>query len=153
MGIPALEDGLFANLLIFGYLYYTLFVVGKGREKEGKRKGKREGKKRKENGREKGKGKRERKREGKKGREKGNEEGDGAKFENRRGLHCGDTHGWATLLTESEKHFCFADIVTWPWLQANRHPQNNSAIITVQGVKQKFWKIPMVTFTTDKTTH
>ena len=27
MGIPALEDGLFANLLIFDYLYY-IFVFG-----------------------------------------------------------------------------------------------------------------------------
>ena len=34
MGIPALEDGLFANLWIFDYLYYIFF----------KRKGKREGK-------------------------------------------------------------------------------------------------------------
>ena len=54
LGIPALEDCLFANLLIFDHLYYISF---KG---EGKREGKR-------------KGKRERKREGKKGREKGRE--------------------------------------------------------------------------------
>ena len=40
MGIPALEDGLFANLLIFDYLYY-IFLFGKGRGKgEGKGKGK-----------------------------------------------------------------------------------------------------------------
>ena len=51
LGIPALEDGLFANLLIFDYLYH-IFLFGKR-----KREGKREGKK----GREKG-------REGKKGR-------------------------------------------------------------------------------------
>ena len=42
MGIPALEDGLFANLLMFDYLYY-IFVFGKGKGK-GKGKG-REGKK------------------------------------------------------------------------------------------------------------
>ena len=42
LGIPALEDGLFANLLIFDYLYYICF------EREGKREGK--------NGREKGRG-------------------------------------------------------------------------------------------------
>ena len=46
MGIPALEDGLFANLLIFHYSYYTFF------KREKKREGKREGKK----GREKGRG-------------------------------------------------------------------------------------------------
>ena len=54
MGIPALEDGLFANLMIVYYSYYT-FCLGKekGREKrreEGKGKGKGKGK-----GREKGK--------------------------------------------------------------------------------------------------
>ena len=48
LGIPALEDGLFAKLVIFHYLYYMFF----------KREGKREGK-------------RKLKREGKKGREKG----------------------------------------------------------------------------------
>ena len=33
MGIPALEDGLLANLLIFDYLYVFLyFCKGKGRE-------------------------------------------------------------------------------------------------------------------------
>ena len=42
MGIPALEDVLFANLLIFGYLY-SGFVFGKGKGK-GKRTGKRKGK-------------------------------------------------------------------------------------------------------------
>ena len=52
LGIPALEDGLFANLSIFDYLYH-IFVFGKE-----KRKGKREKKKGKEKGR-----------EGKKGRE------------------------------------------------------------------------------------
>ena len=41
MGIPSQEDGLFANLLIFDYLYYT-FLFGKGKGK-GKGKG-REGK-------------------------------------------------------------------------------------------------------------
>ena len=52
LGIPPLEDGLFANLLIFDYLYYTfVFWEGTGKGKEqGKRK--RERKK----GREKGKG-------------------------------------------------------------------------------------------------
>ena len=44
LGIPALEDGLFANLLILNYLYYIFL----GRKKEGKREGKK--------GREKGKG-------------------------------------------------------------------------------------------------
>ena len=37
MGIPALEDGLFSNLLIFDYLYYIFLFgkgKGKGREKE-----------------------------------------------------------------------------------------------------------------------
>ena len=35
LGIPALEDGLFANLLIFDYLYvFRYFCKGKGREKE-----------------------------------------------------------------------------------------------------------------------
>ena len=48
----------------------------------------------------------------------GNEEGDGAKFENRRGLHCNDTHCCVTLLTGSEKHFRAGDIVTSPWFQA-----------------------------------
>ena len=49
LGIPALEDGLFAKLLIFEYLYYICFK-GKGRGKgkghvqgKGKREGKREG--------------------------------------------------------------------------------------------------------------
>ena len=32
MRIPALEDGLFAKLLIFDYLYY-IFLFGQGREK------------------------------------------------------------------------------------------------------------------------
>ena len=64
LGIPALEDGLFAKLLIFNYLY---FWEGK---RNGKGKGTREAKKgrekRREKGREKGKGK------GKgKGRDKG----------------------------------------------------------------------------------
>ena len=48
MGIPALVDGLFANLLIFDYLYmFRYFRKGKGREgkRGGTRKGKREGKK------------------------------------------------------------------------------------------------------------
>ena len=47
LGIPALKDGLLANLLIFDYLYYTFF------KREGKREWKRKGKKGK------GKGKRE----------------------------------------------------------------------------------------------
>ena len=42
MGIPALEDGLFANLLIFDYLYY-IFLFGKGKGK-GKGKGREKGK-------------------------------------------------------------------------------------------------------------
>ena len=42
MGIPAPEDGLFANLLIFAYLYY-ICVFGK-RKGKGKGKGKSEGK-------------------------------------------------------------------------------------------------------------
>ena len=41
LGIPALEDGLFANLLIFDYLYYIL-VFGKGKGK-GKGKGREKG--------------------------------------------------------------------------------------------------------------
>ena len=55
LGIPTLEDGLFANLLIFDYLYY-IFVFGKGKEakRERKMEGKRKGKKER-----KGKGKRE----------------------------------------------------------------------------------------------
>jgi len=56
LGIPALEDGLFANLLIFDYSYYISF----------KREGKREGKREEEKGREKG-----REKEREKGREKG----------------------------------------------------------------------------------
>ena len=60
LGIPALEDELFASLLIFEYLYY-IFVFGK---REGKKERKREGKK----GRE---GKGEKGREGK-GKGKGN---------------------------------------------------------------------------------
>ena len=56
LSIPALEDGLFANLLIFEYLYYIFF------KREGKRGGKREGQRER---------KREEKREGKKGTEKG----------------------------------------------------------------------------------
>ena len=36
LGIPALKDGLFANLLIFDYLYYIFY------KREGKREGKRE---------------------------------------------------------------------------------------------------------------
>ena len=55
LGIPALEDELFAVLLIFEYSYY-IFVFGK---REGKRERKREGKGKregKEKGREKGKG-------------------------------------------------------------------------------------------------
>ena len=52
MGIPALEDGLFANLSIYDYLYvFRFFCKGKGREGKGKGKGK--GKK-KGKGREKG---------------------------------------------------------------------------------------------------
>ena len=49
LGIPALEDGFFANLLIFNYLYRKRKGKGKrkgnekgrekGREREGKRKG------------------------------------------------------------------------------------------------------------------
>ena len=43
MGIPALEDGLFANMLIFDYLYvFRYFFVkareGKGKKEKGKRK-------------------------------------------------------------------------------------------------------------------
>ena len=42
LGIPPLEDGLFANLLIFDYLYY-IFVFrkekGKGKGREGKKGG------------------------------------------------------------------------------------------------------------------
>ena len=49
MGIPALEDGLFANLLIFDSLYVFRYFC-KGNGMEGKGKGKRKGK---------GKGKRE----------------------------------------------------------------------------------------------
>ena len=53
MGIPALEDELLANLLIFDGLYY-IFLFGKGKRKgKGKGKGKGEGK---GNGREKRKG-------------------------------------------------------------------------------------------------
>ena len=37
LGIPALEDGLFSNLLIFDYLYYIFY------KRERKREGKREG--------------------------------------------------------------------------------------------------------------
>ena len=58
MGILALEDGLFANLLIFDYLYmfrvFRGFVCkgkgreGKGREKEGKMEGKRKRKREEE---------------------------------------------------------------------------------------------------------
>ena len=44
MGIPALEDGLFANLLIFEYLYY-LFCLGKEKRREKGREKGREGKK------------------------------------------------------------------------------------------------------------
>ena len=52
LSIPPLEDGLFANLLIFDYLYYTFFLLeGKGKGK-GKREGKREGKTRRTKGRE-----------------------------------------------------------------------------------------------------
>ena len=58
MGIPALENGLFANLLIFDCLYY-ICLFGKG-----KRKGKGKGKRNK---------KRKRKREGK-GKREGNYE-------------------------------------------------------------------------------
>ena len=56
MGIPALEDELFANLSIFEYLYY-IFVFGKT---EGKRERKREGKGKREGKNDKweGKGKR-----------------------------------------------------------------------------------------------
>ena len=49
-----MEDGLFANLVIFDYLYYMFVGREKGWKTEGKREGKREGKK----GKEKGKGKR-----------------------------------------------------------------------------------------------
>ena len=56
LGIPALEDGLFANLLVFTYLYYIFFCLG--RERKGKGKGKGKGKaKGKGKGKEKGKGK------------------------------------------------------------------------------------------------
>ena len=45
LGIPALEDGLFANLLIFDYLYgFRYFCKGKGREGKGKGNGKGKGK-------------------------------------------------------------------------------------------------------------
>ena len=54
LGIAALEDGLFQNLLIFNYLWE------KGKEKE-RKKGREKGR---EKGKEKGKGKREGKREG-----------------------------------------------------------------------------------------
>ena len=38
-GLPALEDGLFASLLIFDYLYvFRYFCKGKGREGKGKEK-------------------------------------------------------------------------------------------------------------------
>ena len=51
MGTQALEDGLFAKLLILDYLYvFRYFCVGKGKEGKG-RKGKGKGK---EKGREKG---------------------------------------------------------------------------------------------------
>ena len=53
MGIPALEDGLFANLLIFDYLYYICVWE---RKREGKREGKKGREKEREKGREKGKG-------------------------------------------------------------------------------------------------
>ena len=36
LGIPALEDGLFANLLIFDYLYYIFLKVREKRRKKGK---------------------------------------------------------------------------------------------------------------------
>ena len=43
LGIPALEDGLFANLVIFDYLYY-IFSFGKGKWKgKGKRREKGKG--------------------------------------------------------------------------------------------------------------
>ena len=57
LGIPPLEDGLFANFLILDYLYYTFLFLGREGNRKGKREGKREGKKGKEKGREKGKGK------------------------------------------------------------------------------------------------
>ena len=42
MGIPALEDELFANLLTFDYLQvFRYFCKGKGKEKGRERKGKR----------------------------------------------------------------------------------------------------------------
>ena len=45
IGIPALEDGLFANLLIFDDLYvFRYFCKGTGREGKGKEKGKGKGK-------------------------------------------------------------------------------------------------------------
>ena len=40
LGIPPLQDGLFANLSIFYYLYDTFLFFGEGK---GKREGKREG--------------------------------------------------------------------------------------------------------------
>ena len=40
LGIPALEDGLFANLLIFNYLYYIFVKLeGKREGKKGRGKG------------------------------------------------------------------------------------------------------------------
>ena len=37
LGIPPLEDGLFANLLIFDYVYYTFCFLGRERERRGER--------------------------------------------------------------------------------------------------------------------
>ena len=49
MGIPALEDGLVANLLIFSYLYvFRYFREGKGRDGKGREKGKEKGKEKRE---------------------------------------------------------------------------------------------------------
>ena len=42
LGLPPLEDGLFANLTIFDYLYYTFCCLGRERKREGKREGRRE---------------------------------------------------------------------------------------------------------------
>ena len=50
LGIPAVEDGLFANLLIFDYLCYIFS------KRKGKGKRKREGKRKRKKGREEGRG-------------------------------------------------------------------------------------------------
>ena len=56
LGTPALEHGLFANLLICDYLYYIF--VKRERKREGKRERKREEEKGREKGREKERGNR-----------------------------------------------------------------------------------------------